>query len=73
MQAKHLLETIRKVRMTKIIQGLETVNGPLNTEVGNLSAMECNTIRTLFLGSLDRFFSLQKVSCQAVTMYTTHD
>ena len=56
-----LVETLRKVRFTKVDAGLRILSGPMTVKLNNLSAMECNLIRPFFAGALDRFYRLAKV------------
>jgi GINS complex subunit 2 len=51
-----LVESIRKLRKTKIENGLSLLSGPMTVKMNNLSAMECNMIRPFFLGTLDRYY-----------------
>ena len=60
-QVHDLVETVRKVRMTKIHSGLKSLQGPMTVKLNNLSALECNIIRPLFQGALDRFWKLAEV------------
>ena len=61
MQVQDLVETLRKVRFTKVDAGLKILSGPMTVKLNNLSAMECNLIRPFFAGALDRFYMLAKV------------
>ena len=56
-----MLEQVRRVRSNKIHAGLQLLVGPITVKLNNLSAMEVNTIRPFFQGSLDRFYSLAQV------------
>ncbi|KAK9808298.1 hypothetical protein WJX73_009235 [Symbiochloris irregularis] len=56
-----LVESVRKVRMTKIHSGLKSLAGPMTVKLNNLSAMECNLMRGLFQGALDRFWKLAQL------------
>ena len=58
---KGALEQILRLRSNKINAGLQLLVGPITVKLNNLSAMEVNTIRPFFQGSLDRFDSLSKV------------
>ena len=49
--------------MTKIQSGLKALQGPMTVKLNNLAAMECNVIRSLFQGALDRFWKQAEV-CQ---------
>lgn len=67
-QVHDLVESVRKVRMTKIHSGLKSLAGPMTVKLNNLSAMECNLMRGLFQGALDRFWKLaQVISLGSVT------
>ena len=55
------METLRKVRFTKVDAGLRILSGPMTVKLNNLSAMECNLIRPFFAAALDRFYTLAKV------------
>ena len=61
LQVQDLVETLRKVRFTKVDAGLRILAGPMTVKLNNLSAMECNLIRPFFAGALDRFYRLAKV------------
>lgn len=52
---------VQKARMAKILGGLATLQGALTVRLNHLSAMEINTIRPFFLGTLDAFGKLQVV------------
>ena len=58
---RDILEQVRRVRSNKINAGLQLLVGPITVKLNNLSAMEINTIRPFFQGSLDRFYSLSQV------------
>ena len=49
------------MRSNKIHAGLQLLVAPITVKLNNLSAMEINTIRPFFQGSLDRFYSLSQV------------
>ena len=55
------MESLRKLRGTKIDAGLKVLQGPMTVKLNNLSAMECNVIRPFFQGALDQFYKLGKV------------
>ena len=55
------MESLRKLRSTKIDAGLKVLHGPMTVKLNNLSAMECNVIRPFFQGALDQFQKLSKV------------
>ena len=61
MQIRDCFEMLRKLRFTKINDGLRELDGPLTAQLNNFSATECNNIRPFFQGSLDQFFKLSKV------------
>ena len=63
-QVQDLVESVRKVRFTKVDSGLRILSGPMTVKLNNLSAMECNLIRPFFAGALDRFYQLSKVSAE---------
>ena len=54
-RTQSLVEAVRKLRKTKIENGLSLLSGPMTVKMNNLSAMECNMIRPFFLGTLDRY------------------
>lgn len=60
-QVRNLVESLRKLRSTKIDAGLKVLHGPMTVKLNNLSAMECNVIRPFFQGALDQFQKLSKV------------
>ena len=59
-QVQDLVESVRKVRFTKVDSGLSILAGPMTVKLNNLSAMECNVIRPFFSGSLDCFYRLAR-------------
>ncbi|KAK9811560.1 hypothetical protein WJX72_005917 [[Myrmecia] bisecta] len=59
-QVRDLVESIRKLRFTKIDAGLAILQGPMTVKLNNLSAMECALIRPFFQGALDRYWKLHK-------------
>ena len=61
-QVRDILEQVRRVRSNKIHAGLQLLVAPITVKLNNLSAMEINTIRPFFQGSLDRFYSLSQVT-----------
>ena len=61
MQVRDLVESIRKLRSTKIDAGLHDLRDAMTVKLNNLSAMECNVIRPFFQGALNRFYKLSKV------------
>lgn len=62
MEVRDLTDQIRRVRDSKINQGLELVTGPLTAKLNNLCCMELNTLRPFFLGSLDRFWRMSQMT-----------
>ena len=60
LQVQDLVESVRKVRFTKVDSGLRILSGPMTVKLNNLSAMECNLIRPFFAGVLDRFYPAVK-------------
>ena len=64
-QVKNTLEQIQRLRSAKISAGLQLLVGPITVKLNNLSAMEVNTIRPFFQGSLDRFDGIFKVRVAA--------
>lgn len=64
-QVRNLVESLRKLRSTKIDAGLKVLQGPMTVKLNNLSAMECNVIRPFFQGALDQFHKLSKVRLSA--------
>ncbi len=61
MKVRDLVESVRKLRLTKIDAGLKLLHGAMSVKMLNLSGMECNVIRPFFLGSLNRFHKLAQV------------
>jgi hypothetical protein len=66
------VDQIRRVRDNKINQGLELVTGPLTAKLNNLCCMELNTLRPLFLGSLDRFLRISRVRPASQRTFPPH-
>ena len=67
---RDILEQVRRVRSNKIHAGLQLLVAPITVKLNNLSAMEINTIRPFFQGSLDRFYSLSQV--RKLTQWPLH-
>lgn len=61
-QITDLIEELKKVRNSKILDGLRKVSGPITVKLNNLSASESNKIRLLFENSLNMWHQLTKVS-----------
>ncbi|KAG2449027.1 hypothetical protein HYH02_005779 [Chlamydomonas schloesseri] len=55
-----LVEELKKVRNSKILDGLRKVSGPITVKLNNLSASESNKIRLLFENSLNMWHQLAK-------------
>lgn len=55
-----LIEELKKVRNSKILDGLRKVSGPITVKLNNLSASESNKIRLLFENSLNMWHQLTK-------------
>ncbi|PNW88429.1 hypothetical protein CHLRE_01g029100v5 [Chlamydomonas reinhardtii] len=55
-----LVEELKKVRNSKILDGLRKVSGPITVKLNNLSASESNKIRLLFENSLNMWHQLSK-------------
>ncbi len=70
-QITDLIEELKKVRNSKILDGLRKVSGPITVKLNNLSASESNKIRLLFENSLNMWHQLTKVRlppcCTVVT------
>ena len=60
-QLQELLEELKKVRNSKILDGMRKVSGPTIVRLNNLSAGEANKIRLLLASSLNLWHQLQKV------------
>jgi len=60
-KVRDLVESVRKLRLTKIDAGLKLLHGAMSVKMLNLSGMECNVIRPFFLGSLNRFHKLAQM------------
>lgn len=52
---RELVSLIEKTRYNKILQGLSMMQEPAAVKLNNLSAMELNSVRAFFTGSLDAF------------------
>eukprot|EP00198_Chlamydomonas_reinhardtii_P000239 XP_001689574.1 DNA replication complex GINS protein [Chlamydomonas reinhardtii] len=59
-QIMDLVEELKKVRNSKILDGLRKVSGPITVKLNNLSASESNKIRLLFENSLNMWHQLSK-------------
>lgn len=44
--------------MTKILEGLNQLNGPVTVKLNNLGSMEINAVRAFFGGALDLFYKV---------------
>lgn len=58
---RDLITSIQCLRMNKIIQGIQEVQGPVTITLRNLSAFECNQVRHIFLYGMDNFHDLSSV------------
>lgn len=58
---RDLITSIQCLRMNKIIQGIQEVQGPVTITLRNLSAFECNQVRHIFLYGMDTFHDLSAV------------
>ena len=65
LQVKNTVEQIQRLRSNKVNAGLSLLVGPITVKLNNLAAMEVNTIRPFFQGSLNQFDSLSKVQTSA--------
>lgn len=63
-RTKDLIDSIRKLRLHKIEEGLKALEGPITVKLNNLSCMELNIIRPFFSKALDRFFTISKMPDQ---------
>ncbi|PNH10467.1 DNA replication complex GINS protein PSF2 [Tetrabaena socialis] len=59
-EVQDLIEELKKVRNSKILDGLRKVSGPITVKLNNLSASESNKIRLLFENSLNMWHQLAK-------------
>jgi predicted nuclease of restriction endonuclease-like RecB superfamily len=57
-KTRDLITSIQCLRMNKIVQGIQQVQGPVTITLRNLSSFECNQVRHLFLGGMDHFHQL---------------
>lgn len=57
-KTRDILTSIQCLRMNKIVQGVQEIQGPVTITLRNLSAFECNTVRHLFLKGMDGFHEL---------------
>jgi hypothetical protein len=55
---KELIGSIQKARMTKILEGLNQLNGAVTVKLNNLGSMEINSVRAFFGGALDLFYKV---------------
>lgn len=58
---RDLITSIQCLRMNKIIQGIQEVQGPVTITLRHLSAFECNQVRHIFLYGMDGFHKLSSV------------
>ncbi|KAG2487535.1 hypothetical protein HYH03_013815 [Edaphochlamys debaryana] len=59
-EVQDLIEELKKVRNSKILDGLRKVSGAITVKLNNLSASESNKIRLLFEHSLNVWHQLSK-------------
>ena len=57
-KTRDMLTSIQALRMNKIVQGIQQVQGPVTITLRNLSSFECNQVRHLFLNGMDHFHAL---------------
>jgi len=57
-KTRDLVTSIQCLRMNKIVQGIQEIQGPVTITLRNLSAFECNAVRHLFLKGMDAFYEL---------------
>ncbi|GIL87408.1 hypothetical protein Vretifemale_15525 [Volvox reticuliferus] len=55
-----MIEELKKVRNSKILDGLRKVSGPITVKLNHLSHAESNKIRLLFENSLNMWHQLSK-------------
>ena len=67
LKTRDMLTSIQCLRMNKIVQGIQQVQGPVTITLRNLSAFECNQVRHLFLGGMDHFHELSDMVMAAET------
>ena len=58
---RDLIGLIEKLRYQKILDGLQMMQEAAAVKLNNLSAMELNTVRAFFTGSLDQFHKYSKM------------
>lgn len=59
---RDLIGLIEKARYKKILDGLQMMQEAAAVKLNNLSAMELNTVRAFFTGSLDQFHRYSKMA-----------
>ena len=60
-KTRDLITSVQSLRMNKIIQGIQEVQGPVTITLRHLSAFECNQVRHIFLHGMDNFHTLSSV------------
>ncbi|KAI3435894.1 hypothetical protein D9Q98_001952 [Chlorella vulgaris] len=65
-RVKDLVELVQKARWNKIMAGLATLQGAITVKLNNLAAMEINAVRPFFLGSLNMFYTYQRMEEAAI-------
>jgi 2'-5' RNA ligase len=60
-KTRDLLTSIQCLRMNKIVQGIQQIQGPVTITLRNLSSFECNQVRHIFLNGMDHFHELAEL------------
>jgi hypothetical protein len=64
-KTRDILNSIQCLRLNKIVQGIQQVQGPVTITLRNLSVLECNQVRHLFLNGMDNFHELSNMVAAA--------
>jgi predicted nuclease of restriction endonuclease-like RecB superfamily len=64
-KTRDIMTSIQCLRLNKIVQGIQEVQGPVTITLRNLSALECNQVRHLFLNGMDNFHELSNMVAAA--------
>lgn len=64
-KTRDILTSIQCLRMNKIVQGIQQVQGPVTITLRSLSSLECNQVRHLLLNGMDRFHELSNMVAAA--------
>lgn len=60
-KVRDILTAVQCLRMNKIVQGIQQIQGPVTITLRNLSAFECNQVRHIFLHGMDNFHELAEL------------